>query len=152
MKLRHKQLIRLVIQFIKLQLAGGIIFFGTYIGYFVSDYLFNRPTFYALAISSLIAHGIFFLVTREWIFDKKTGKKRTRQQIVRFSLFMGLNYILNLIIIEGLRANFGLSPYIGQLISGLILGLWGYIGLKFWVFQEKLVRPVRRKTPVKKIG
>ena len=144
MKLQRKHMIHLVIQFVKLQLAGSIIFLGTYLGYFLSDYFFDRPTLYALALSSLIAHAIFFLVSREWIFDKKTGKKRSRQQIVRFALFMGMNYVLNLMIIEGLRQYFDLSPYVGQLISGLALGLWGYFGLKVWVFQEKLIRTKRR--------
>jgi putative flippase GtrA len=138
MKFSPKQTIKLVVQFVKLQFAGVIIFVCTYLGYFISDFVFNRPTLLALAVSSLIAHIIYFWVIREWIFDKKSGKKRSRRQVVRFMLFMGLNYFLNLLIIEGLRTYFGISPYIGQILAGFIFSVWGYVGLKFWVFQEKL--------------
>jgi len=134
MKRSRKQLIRIAIQFLKLQVAGNIIFWGTYIGYFVSDYFFNKPELWALAVASLIAHGIFFVVSREWVFNTETGERKSRQEIRRFIIFMGFNYFLNLAIIEGLRMYFGLSPYIGQFISGFFFGIWTYVGLKFWVF------------------
>ncbi len=134
MKTKKRQLIRLAIQFLKLQLAGNIIFWGTYLGYFVSDYVFGHPELWALALSSLLAHVVFFIVSREWIFDAATGRRKQRQEVIKFIVFMGFNYFLNLAIIEGLRHFLGITPYIGQFISGFFFGVWTYLGLKLWVF------------------
>lgn len=134
MKANKHQIIRVAIQFIKMQLAGNIIFWGTYLGYFISDYFFDHAELWALALASLIAHGIFFVVSREWVFDSATGHRKKRQEIIKFIVFMGFNYFLNLAIIEGLHVFFDISPYIGQFISGLFFGVWNYLGLKLWVF------------------
>ena len=136
MKSKKSQIIRVAVQFIKLQLAGNIIFWGTYLGYFISDYFLGRQDLWALAIASLLSHILFFVVSREWVFDTATGKRKTHKEIVRFIIFMGFNYFLNLAIIEGLRIYFDISPYIGQFISGFFFGVWTYLGLKFWVFSE----------------
>lgn len=134
MMTKKQNIIGVAIQFLKLQLAGNIIFWGTYLGYFISDHFFGHPEIWALALASLVAHGLFFLVSREWIFDSSTGKRKQRQEVIRFVAFMGFNYLLNLAIIEGLRSFFGISPYIGQFIAGLFFAVWNYLGLKLWVF------------------
>ena len=124
----------MIIQFVKLQLAGNIIFWGTYLGYFISDYFFGHPELWALAVASLIAHGLFFIVSREWVFDADTGERRKKQDVYRFIIFMGFGYFLNLLIIESLHRYLGVSPYIGQFISGLFFAVWNFVGLKWWVF------------------
>lgn len=136
MKSKKRQMIEIAVQFFKLQLAGNIIFWGTYLGYFISDYFFNKPDLLALAIASLISHILFFIVSREWVFDTETGERKTSKDVTRFVVFMGVSYFINLGIIEGLRIYFDITPYIGQFISGFFFGFWNYIGLKFWVFQE----------------
>lgn len=127
------------VEFIKLQLAGNILFWGTYLGYFVSDRFFHQPNIGALAVASLAAHCIFFIVSRDWVFDAKGTRKPTRQ-ITRFILFMGLNYFINLGIIFGLEHYAHVSPYIGQFVSGLFFTFWTYFGLKFWVFEPEHTR------------
>lgn len=134
MKVQRHRFLRGAIQFLKLQLAGNIIFWGTYLGYFISDFFFGHPELWALALASLIAHGLFFIVSREWVFDAATGKRKQRQEVIRFIVFMGFNYFLNLAIIEGLRSFFGITPYIGQFVSGFFFAVWSYLGLKLWVF------------------
>ena len=120
-------------QFTKLQLAGNIIFWGTYLGYFISDYVFGHAEIMSLATASLIAHGLFFIVSREWVFDDK-GSMRNKKDIYRFIVFMGFNYFLNLLIIQTLSVQFDISPYIGQFVAGFFFGIWNYLGLKLWVF------------------
>ena len=140
MKTRQKKtLIRRVIEFVKLQLAGNILFWGTYLGYFLSDKLFHKPTIGALAIASLAAHALFFIVSRDWVFNAEGGKKSTRQ-IARFIVFMGVNYFINLGIIYGLQYYFSVSPYIGQFVSAIFFTAWSYVGLRFWVFEPDHVK------------
>lgn len=131
-----KKYLKLLIEFIKLQLTGNVLFWGTYIGYFLLHELAHWPDLPSLAFASLFAHGLFFLVNKQWVFDDKTGKRKTSQEIIRFILFMGLNYFINIGIITGLQHYFGVTPYIGQFVAGFFFTAWNFIGLRFWVFQE----------------
>lgn len=133
---KRKQLIRYAIDFVKLQLTGNILFWGTYGGYFLLHEIWHIEEVTALATASIFAHVLFFVANKEWAFDDKTGKRKTSQEIIRFVLFMGLNYFINLGIITGLSHYFGISPYIGQFIAGFFFTAWNFIGLRFWVFQE----------------
>jgi putative flippase GtrA len=130
-----KSLIKLGIEFLKLQLAGNILFWGTYIGYFVMHELLGATEISALVVSSLIAHGLFFLANRNWVFDDKTGQRKTSGEVVRFVIFMGINFFINIGIIQTLSIVYGITPYIGQFISAMFFVAWNFIGLKWWVFE-----------------
>ncbi len=133
---KRKKLLKYVVEFVKLQLTGNILFWGTYGGYFALHELMEVGEVAALATASIFAHVLFFVVNKEWVFDDKTGKRKTSQEVTRFVMFMGLNYFINLGIITGLSHYFGISPYIGQFIAGFFFTAWNFIGLRFWVFQE----------------
>jgi len=134
---KHKKtLVKYAIDFIKLQLSGNILFWGTYLGYFLLHEILHWSDILALATASIIAHIFFFLANKEWVFDDKTGKRKTSGEVVRFVIFMGINYFINLGIIAGLDHYYGLSPYIGQFVAGFFFTFWNFIGLRFWVFQE----------------
>lgn len=135
-KKQKKKLWKLAIEFIKLQLSANILFWGTLGGLFVLYELLEWPQFIALATASIIAHIVFFIVNKEWVFDDKTGKRKTSGEVVRFIVFMGINYFINLGIVTGLSHFFDISPYIGQVIAAIFFTAWNFIGLKYWVFQE----------------
>ena len=130
-----KSLLRNIWQFIRLQLAGNILFWGTYVGYAIADNVLHTTSWLALAVPSILAHILFFIVDRNWVFSDKTGKRKTTDEVIRFILFMGLNYFINLGIVMGLETYFGITPYIGQFIAGLFFTFWTWAGLKFWVFR-----------------
>lgn len=132
---QKKHILKLVVQFIKLQLAGNVLFWGTYIGFFIFDQVLNWPELIGLATASVIAHILFFIIDKEWVFADKSGRRKTSGEVARFIAFMGFNYFLNLGIIEGLSVYFDLSPYYGQFVAAAFFTLWNYAGLKFWVFQ-----------------
>ena len=135
-KKQKKKFWKAAIQFIKLQIAGNILFWGTYLGYAIGHELMGWNSAYSMAVGSLLAHVLFFMVNRSWVFSERTGKRKTGQEIVRFALFMGLNFFINLGIILGLEKYFGITPYIGQFIAGAFFAVWSYLGLKFWVFRS----------------
>jgi putative flippase GtrA len=130
-----KSLIKLGIEFVKLQLAGNILFWGTYLGFFLLHEFFGVAEISALIVSSLIAHGLFFLANRNWVFDDKTGQRKTSGEVVRFVIFMGVNFLINIGIIQTLSIFYGITPYIGQFISAMFFVAWNFIGLKWWVFE-----------------
>lgn len=135
-KKQKKSLIKLAIEFVKSQVAGNILFGGTYLGYFLLHEMAKWPDASALATASIIAHALFFIANKEWVFDDKTGRRKTSSEIQRFVMFMGMNYFINLGIIIGLQTYFGITPYVGQFIAALFFTFWTFIGLRFWVFRE----------------
>lgn len=136
-KIKRQFTVQNLIAFIKLQLAGNVLFWGTYIGYFLLHELANWTELTALATASTIAHIAFFIVDSEWVFDEKGERRKTPGELWRFVIFMGLNYFINLAIIAGLSYYFDISPYIGQFISALFFTFWTFIGLRYWVFPKQ---------------
>lgn len=149
---QKRSLIETAIEFVKLQLAGNILFWGTYIGYFLLHEFVHWDSMTSLIMASLIAHFLFFIANKEWVFEDETGKRKTGTEAVRFTLFMGLNFFINLGIITTLDYSFDISPYIGQFISALFFTVWSFIGLKYWVFRDVKHPALTIKTKAKKNG
>ena len=135
-KIKRQFTLKNLIEFIKLQLAGNILFWGTYLGFFLLYEVANWSEVAALAVASVIAHGFFFIANKEWVFDESSSRRKTSREITRFIIFMGINYFINLGIIAGLSHYFGITPYIGQFISAMFFTVWTFVGLKYWVFHE----------------
>ena len=135
-KIKKQFTLKNLIEFLKLQLAGNILFWGTYLGFFLLYEVANWTEVLSLAVASIIAHILFFIANSEWVFDEKGERRKTSGELTRFVAFMGLNYFINLGIIYGLRHFFDISPYIGQFIAAAFFTLWTFIGLKYWVFRE----------------
>ncbi|NCU40710.1 hypothetical protein EOL73_03065, partial [Candidatus Saccharibacteria bacterium] len=93
---QKKSLSRNAIQFVKLQLSGNVLFWGTIVGSIVLHEVFGLKKIVAVAIASAFFYIVFFLLDKHWVFSTKTGKNKTQDEIVRFTIFMGLNYLLNL--------------------------------------------------------
>jgi putative flippase GtrA len=151
-KARKASLIQAAIEFVKLQLAGNILFWGTYIGYFLLFEIANWGYMESLVTASLISHFLFFIANKEWVFEDDTGKRKTSVEAMRFALFMGLNFFINIAIITGLQQYFHISPYIGQFISALFFTVWSFVGLKYWVFRDVKHSALRISTKAKKNG
>lgn len=144
-KIKRQFTLANLIQFIKLQLAGNILFWGTYIGFFLLHELALWSELAALATASIIAHILFFIADSEWVFDEKGQRHKTSGELVRFIIFMGINYFINLGIIAGLSYYFGITPYIGQFVAALFFTFWTFIGLKYWVFRKPKAKRRNRK-------
>lgn len=129
-----KRLIRLAIDFVKLQVAGNVLFWGTYAGYWLLNNVYGWTELSALMVASSLAHVLFFIVDKEWVFVDKTGRRKPLGEVVRFLAFMGFNYVLNIAIIQSLWLYAGIVPEIGQFIAALFFTAWSFIGLRFWVF------------------
>ncbi len=125
-----------LIQFVKLQLAGNVLFWGTYFGSAFFDKVVHWPSWQGIAVASLLANAAFFMLDRNWVFSEKTGQQKTSGEVMRFVVLMVVNYFINLGIIVGLERFYGVSPYIGQFIAGFFFTFWSWLSLKFWVFRH----------------
>lgn len=164
---KKKQTIKpvtLVWEFIKLQIAGNILFLGTLVGFFIGDKLLSAQSVLALVAASIVAHILFFIVNRKWVFSQKT-KLPGDQSVQRFIIFMALNFFLGILFIElyahllrnnpdhsitaallqlWTYATDWLSPvismqgnwerYVAQFLTGITFTVWSFVGLRYWVF------------------
>lgn len=137
-------------EFIKLQIAGNIPFWGTYIINAGLDKGLGVDKFQALLVATVLANALFFVVDDRWVFSDSRGRRKTSAEVVKFVIFMSLSALLTFNITWQLYATFGISTYIGQFISAGLSILWTFIGLRFWVFAPsgtaaKATRRPRRK-------
>ncbi len=142
------------LEFVRLQLAGNILFIGTLAGIFVAEKIFTVHSIIGVIVGSIVAHIIFFIVNRHWVFRSADDDERLVSEVVRFIAFMTFNFFLNLVLIEVSRRLFAQSLpeyamyeyYAGLVMSSLFFVFWSYVGLKFWVFAPASVKRHARAT------
>ena len=146
-KKKQKFVLTLGWQFIKLQIAGNIPFWGTYIINAILDKGFNVSSFNALLVATVCANALFFVVDDRWVFNDTRGARKSTSEIIRFVIFMSLSALLTFNITWQLHQIFGISTYIGQFVSAALSITWTFVGLRFWVFAPgKLPVKKRRRT------
>ncbi|USN97023.1 MAG: GtrA family protein [Candidatus Nomurabacteria bacterium] len=146
---KQKALLQLGWEFIKLQIAGNIPFWGTYLIFAALDKLFMANYYQALLVATVASYTLFFVVDDRWVFSSVRKKRRTSTEVFRFIVFMSFTALLTFNITLQLHDLFGISVYVGQFISAGISILWTFVGLKFWVFST----PRRHKhSPSKRLS
>lgn len=138
-----------LLEFIKLQLAGNILFIGTLIGVFVADTILKTHPMIGLVTGSAVAHVIFFTINRTWVFKTDGARQDPWPEAIKFIAFMTFNFFLNILFVELARLLFAqafpayaaYAYYAGVLIASIFFAIWSFVGLKFWVFAPK---PIRR--------
>lgn len=161
-KIKRQLTLKNLIQFIKLQLAGNILFWGTLIGSFIFHDVLHWGELVALIVASIIAHSLFFIADKEWVFNDTKTARKSNQEVTRFILFMGLNFVINIIIVtavdtyldsgaidlkffEQINRDIDVNLYLAQFVSALFFTFWTFIGLKYWVFKKPYLPPKRKK-------
>lgn len=134
---------QILVEFLKAQIAGNVLFLGTMLGFFVGEKLLNAPEIPSLIVASILANIAFFFVNRELVFTAN-GKRRTVGEVFRFIALMVFNMLvytaLTSMIANGIALTFEEGAavehrfYFAQVLSAMIFSVWTYVGLKFWVF------------------
>lgn len=135
-KTKRSSRFRLFIQFVKVNIAGNVLFWTTYLCFPLFYEVFGWERMLSLVVASLIGNVLFFIIDKEWVFNTSKSARKTRAEVVKFIVFMTLNFFINIAIVEGLARYLDITPYIGQIVSALFFSVWNFIGLKFWVFQD----------------
>ena len=134
MKKRQKQKIwKQLIELVKMQLAGNALFVGTVGGTYIFNTFMGMPGFQAFVLASVISNIGYFFLDREWVFAEGTHKRKGYRDALRFIIFAVINFFLNILIV-GVLTDLDVNVYLAQVLGGVFFAIWGYIGLKFWVF------------------
>lgn len=124
-----------MLEYLRFGVAGNVLFWGTYGLYLPLHHGLGWNEAAALATGSILAHVLYFIVDKEWVFADGRVRRKTRVELARFAAFMTLNYFINLGIILGLSHYVHIPPDIGQFASAAFFTVWSYVGLKYWVFR-----------------
>jgi putative flippase GtrA len=149
-KSKKRKALDLSWEFVKLQIAGNIPFWGTYIINATLDKGFNTDKFQALLIGTILSNVLFFIVDDRWVFSRTRNKRKTGNEVLKFIVFMSFSALLTFNITWQLYSTLGVSTYIGQFISAALSIIWTFVGLRFWVFAP--ARSVKRSRPRRKLA
>jgi len=139
-KSKKKKSYKNLFEFIRYNLAGGIQFGWQYLLFFILGPGANDLTLAETAFTIGTSYVIYFVLSKQWVFANN-GKRKTSGELVRFSLVMLTNIVMNIFVLNWLNG-LGFLPYISQLVISLFLTAWNYVWLKFWVFPKtKKVQP-----------
>ena len=136
-------------EFLKLQLAGNIPFWGTYTISFALDKGLGATQFESLLVATVLSYAVFFVVNDRWVFNNDRKGRSTTTNAWRFVVFMSITALITFNITWQLYENFGISRYIGQFISAALSIEWTFIGMKFWVFAPTK-KPTRRRNSTRR--
>ena len=138
-------------EFLKLQLAGNIPFWGTYGINFVLDKGLSVAPFQSLLVATVLSYAAFFFVSDRWVFNHSRGSRHTATNAWRFVIFMSITALVTFNITWHLHELFGISIYIGQFISAGLSITWTFIGMKFWVFAPISNKKTRRPKATRRL-
>lgn len=148
LKKQNNKWYKLIVEFIKLQLAGNVLFWGTMGGTFLLNKIFGFAQFPSFVAASVVGNILYFGLDRHWVFaDVYKHDRKPTGDIARFAIFSFVSFVINIVLVGALQ-KIVFDVYISQIIAGFFFTVWSYIGLKFWVFTPSSYRPSIYK-PVK---
>ena len=134
---------KFIIQFTEYMISGGAWFWVGYGAFAFMDLVLGIEFWPAKISSYFIGASVNFLLQRFWVFkQKKNSKKELGDAAKRYYSLMAVNFVLDQIIVGGLR-EVGVSPYIGQFIASGFFTVWNWLWYSRWVFKKQ--KPAHRK-------
>ncbi len=132
-KAEKQRIKRLIVQFAEYMVGGGVWFWSGYILIVTLDD--HIGLFAANLIGNAVGITLNFLIQKYWAFRTKRAEK-IAFTAGRYVVYTALNaFLLNYLILYGLREYFGLKPEIGQFIASGFFTIWNYFWYKAWVFK-----------------
>lgn len=131
---KDKKTRKLIVQFAEYLVGGGVWFWSGYIIIVAFDDVIGL--FMANLIGNAVGITLNFILQRYWVFRTKKSDK-IAFTATRYIIYTALNaFLLNYLILYGLREYAGLKPEIGQFIASAFFTFWNYFWYKVWVFPE----------------
>ncbi len=128
---------KLLIQFAEYMVSGGAWFWVGYASFAILDKVFHVPFWPTKLGSYVIGASFNFALQHYWVFRQgKSNKKQLGDAAKRYYILMVVNFLLDQVIVGGLRA-VGITPYIGQFVSSGFFTVWNWLWYSNWVFKKK---------------
>ncbi len=129
-------------RFVEYFVSGGVWFWSGYIIIVTFDGIIGL--FLANLIGNAVGISLNFLLERYWVFKtKKPAKLAIAAK--RYVVYTALNaFLLNYLILLGLRDGLGIQPEFGQFIASAFFTGWNYFWYKVYVFKGMEDKKTRR--------
>lgn len=90
-------------------------------------------------LCQLVAFGLgiinSFLLNKLWIFENKSTKFDTANQIIKFIAINAVSLGASILVLKALSDGAGLNIYASKVIATCVSLVSNYIGYKLWVFK-----------------
>jgi len=134
---------KFAVQATEYMVTGGVWFWS---GYVIIVGLDNYiGLFWANILGNSVGLSLNFILERYWVF-RTSNKAKLGLMAKRYIIYTVLNaFILNYLILEGLRRN-GIEPEFGQFIASGFFTVWNYLWYKYYVFNANVSHDAPKRT------
>lgn len=97
---------------------------------------------WAIAISQPFILGFVFLTNRSWSFGAKGTTQESTEQLIKFLILAGGNYLFSLSWMWVIHHEFHIHYMIARVANIILAVAWNFLLYKYWVYKAK---PVNRE-------
>lgn len=132
-------------------ISGGAYFWSGYATFWFIDKILGGTFFWAKSIATLTGWTVNYLLQRYWVFKNPKLAKHQTEVTARYIIITLVDFVLDFLIVYGLKEYANITPYIGQFIASAFFTVWNYFWYKYWVFPEKFKQQPKKRQTVPKI-
>ncbi|HEV2412548.1 MAG TPA: GtrA family protein [Candidatus Saccharimonadales bacterium] len=116
-------------------LEGQIYFWSGYLVFVLCYHFLGFRLFPSTAIQYVFGLIINFILVRYWVFAKQARRDHLKAGIIKYGLYLALNYFVTYFLLKGMQDYLDITPYIGQFIAAGFMTFWNYFNYRTWVFK-----------------
>lgn len=135
---------KLVVQFIKYWIGGGLEFWVGYGIFAVAYSVLHLWWLWGKLAADIIGWSINYFVQRYWAFAENAPRLSEIEHVRRYIIIEVIGFVIDYGIIGWLKY-IGISPYFGFMLSAVFFTVWSYLWYRFWVFPETKGKITRSK-------
>ncbi len=120
-------------EIIKFLIVGGVSTALNYSSFFILLKMFELNYLLSSSIGYIFGLVLGYSLNKNWTFECKNESIKTK---LRYVVVYGVNLLLSLLILKGLKTSIGLNPIIGNFIVICYTTIGNFMGIKIFVFNE----------------
>ncbi len=120
-------------EIIKFLIVGGVSTALNYSSFFILLKLFELNYLLSSGLGYIFGLVLGYSLNKNWTFEYKNESIKTK---LRYVVVYGVNLLLSLLILKGLKTSIGLNPIIGNFIVICYTTIANFMGIKIFVFNE----------------
>ncbi len=129
---------RILVQFMKYMVGGGVYFWGGLIIFAICFNGLGWGWFPSKILADIVGWSANYMIQRYWAFIDDRLKGQDRRVLFKYIFINGIALLFDYGIVGGLYS-LGISPYVGFFVSSGLTTIWDYLWYRFWVFKPSRV-------------
>jgi len=121
--------------FVRYSIVGGLTAVAEFSLLIIQVELISINYLIANIIAFVLAHIINYILSRIWVFESSSSKRRIEFSL--FMLFVGGGLLINQVLLWYLVDQVGIRYEISKIISILVVIIWNYITRRYIIFKKQ---------------